>query len=152
MNRFFIVVFFCSFGFVVNAQTSVTDSVITGKVTIIKDSRLDDLVIKEAAFNEAIALAPKTSKGYRLMVLNSNNRDLSMQIRSQLLQRYPDEKLYMSFQSPYVKLKMGNFVSKEEAENFKKDIIKNLKITSNIYILSETIELKPENEMAVPIK
>lgn len=152
MNRFFIVVFFCSFGFVVNAQTSVTDSVITGKVTIIKDSRLDDLVIKEATFNEAIALAPKTSKGYRLMVLNSNNRDLSMQIRSQLLQRYPDEKLYMSFQSPYVKLKMGNFVSKEEAENFKKDIIKNLKITSNIYILSETIELKPENEMAVPIK
>lgn len=149
MIRILIAVIFSSIALGLNAQTQsiiVTDSLQTGKVTIIKDSRLNDLAKQEAAYNEALALAPKTAKGYRLMVLNSNNRNLSMQIRSQLLQRYPDEKLYMSFQSPYVKLKMGNFLSREDADNFRKDIIRNLGLTSNIYILNETIELKPEIE------
>ncbi len=124
---------------------STIDSTALGKVTIIKDSRLNELAKKELAFNEAYnSAAARSSKGYRLMILNSNDRPLVMQVRSQLLQRYPDQKVYMSFQPPYIKLKFGNFVEKDEAEKFRKEIVNSKIVTGNVYLLPETIEIKPD--------
>ncbi len=134
------------FGFiipVVKAQTSV-DTTVIGKVTIIKDSRLDELEKKEAAFNEALANGPRSGKGYRLIVLSTSDRDLAMKVRADLLQRYPDQKVYMSFQPPNIKLKFGNFQEKPEAENMRKEILKNKIVTGNIYLSPETIEVKPD--------
>ncbi|MBL0357251.1 MAG: SPOR domain-containing protein [Chitinophagaceae bacterium] len=132
-------------GITVNAQsTAVADSVNRGKLTVIKDSRLDELAKKEATFNEALALATKLGKGYRLIVLSTNDRPLAMKVRAQLLQRYPDQKVYMSFQPPYIKLKFGNYVEKSEAEAMRKEILKNKIILGNIYIVPEKIEIKPD--------
>jgi uncharacterized protein YdbL (DUF1318 family) len=126
------------------AQTT-TDTSTSGKVTVIKDSRLTVLAEKEAAFNEAAAkLAKTTSKGYRLIVLSTNDRNLALKVRSQLLQRYPDQKVYMGFQAPYVKLKFGNFVDKGDADRMRKEILKNKIVTGNIYLVPETIEVKPD--------
>ncbi len=136
------------FGLAVNgakAQKATTDSAIAGKMLIIKDSRLDELAKKETAFNELLALsAAKSAKGYRLMLLNTNDRVLAMKVRTQLLQRYPDQKVYMSFQPPYIKLKFGNFLTRPDADNYKKEILKNKLVTGSIYIIPETIEVKPE--------
>ncbi len=116
-----------------------------GKVTIIKDSRLDDLAKIEAGFNDDIvAKAKTTAKGYRLMLLSTNDRTLAMKVRTQLLQRYPEQKVYMSFQPPYIKLKFGNFLDKQEAEDYRKEILKNKMVASNIYLSSETVEVKPD--------
>jgi hypothetical protein len=120
-----------------------TDSLNPNRVTIIKDSRLDELAKKEQAFNERASL-PRTAKGYRLMVLNSSDRNFAMKVRTQLLQRYPEQKVYMSFQPPNIKLKFGNFLEKEEAENYRKEILKNKLVTNNVYVVPETIEIKPE--------
>src|SRR4051812_15518040 len=68
-----------------------------GKVSVFKDSRLEMLAKKEAEFNEAIALGPKLAKGYRLMVLNTNDRSRAMNLRGNLLQKFPEQKVYMSF-------------------------------------------------------
>lgn len=124
--------------------TTVTDSAKTGKVTIIKDSRIDELVRKEAAFNEALNLAPKAGKGYRLMVLSTNDRPLAMKLRAQLLQYYPDQKIYMLYSPPNIKLKFGDYLEKADAENMRKDILKNKLVTGNIYIVPDKIEVKPE--------
>lgn len=127
------------------AQTMTTvDSSNRGKVTVIKDNRLEELAKKETAFNEAQALATKLGKGYRLIVLSTNDRLLAMKVRAQLLQRYPDQKVYMSFQPPYIKLKFGNYAEKPDAENMKKEILKNKIVTSNIYVVPENIEIKPD--------
>jgi SPOR domain len=121
------------------------DTVAKGTVTIHKDKRLDELVRKEASFNEVfIATNARIAKGYRLMLLSTNDRALAMKVRTQLLQRYPDQKVYMSFQPPYIKLKFGNFIEKEEAESYRKEIIKNKLVTTNVYLLPETIEVKPD--------
>ena len=116
----------------------------TGKMTVFKDSRLDILAKKEAEFNEAIALGPKSAKGYRLMVLSTNDRAKAMNLRARLLQRFPEQKVYMSFQPPYIKLKFGNFLEKEEADQYKKDIISNKLVSTNIYLVPEIIEVKPD--------
>jgi hypothetical protein len=85
----------------VNAQSITRDSLAAfGKVTVLKDSRLDILTKREAEFNEAIANGPRTTQGYRLMVMSTSDRNLAMNVRAQLLQRYPEQKVYMSFQPP----------------------------------------------------
>ena len=128
-----------------NTLNTVDSTRPTGKVTIIKDSRLDELAKIEAAFNEDMAAKAKTTaKGYRLMLLSTNDRILAMKVRTQLLQRYPEQKVYMSFQPPYIKLKFGNFLDKEEAEDYRNEILKSKLVTSNIYLSAETIEVKPD--------
>jgi hypothetical protein len=121
------------------------DSIATGKVTVYKDGRLEELVRKEAAFNETNAvLATRSSKGYRLMVLSTNDRPLAMKVRTQLLQHFPEQKVYMSFQPPYIKLKFGNFEDKDEAERYKKDILRYKLVSTNIYTVPQRIEIKPD--------
>lgn len=115
-----------------------------GKVRVFKDSRLDILAKKEAEFNELAALGSKSAKGYRLMVLSTNDRTQAMTLRARLLQRFPEQKVYMSFHPPYIKLKFGNFLEKAEADKYKKEIIKNKLVTTNIYLVPEIIEIKPD--------
>lgn len=124
-----------------------TDSLNTIPVIIHKDFRLDILGRKEAELNlAAIKAGARTGMGYRLQVLSTNDRDLAMKTRTQLLQRYPDQKVYMFYQSPYVKLTFGNFISKQEAELYKKQISRMLGGAS-VYTLSQRIEVKPEKEI-----
>ncbi len=143
MKQFFI---FISIGFCVaaTAQTTPVDSANTGKVTIIKDNRLDELAKKEAAFNEAMNMSAKSGKGYRLMVLSTNDRPMAMKVRAQLLQHYPDQKIYMAYQPPNIKLKFGDYVEKAEAESMRNDILKSKIVTGNIYVVADRIEIKPD--------
>ncbi|MEI8060304.1 MAG: hypothetical protein WCG67_09110, partial [Ferruginibacter sp.] len=103
---FFTVILF----FNAAAQTLVKDSVITGTVIVTKDPRLDILAKKEVEFNKLAALGPKAAQGFRLLVVNSNDRNYAMKIRAQLLQAYPEQKVYMTYQEPFIKLKFGNFL------------------------------------------
>lgn len=126
------------------SQTSTTDSLPQGTVTVIKDNRLDVLAKKELAYNESLNSGLRSGKGYRLMLLSTNDRTVAMNLRSKLLQYYPDQKVYMTFQLPYIKVKFGNFPEKEEADRIKKEILKNKLVTSTIYVVQELIEIKPD--------
>ena len=131
------------------AQTITADSASIGKVTVIKDPRLELLAKKEAEFN---AMGTKLAKGYRLLVLKSNDRDYSMKVRSLLLQNYPDQKVYMTFQAPFIKLKFGNFVEKADAEKYRDMLMKAKFITNNIYIVPEVVEVKPDKTKETDIE
>ncbi len=125
------------------AQALPTDSTQYAKVIIQKDKRIDLLGEKMYAYNAGLAKNILSARGYRLMVLSSNDRSFAMKLRSSLLQQYPEHKVYMVYQNPFIKLKMGNFVDKTEAENFKKQLIRQGLVTGNIYLLSEMVEIKP---------
>jgi len=125
------------------AQIAIIDSTVVGRVTVNKDPRLDILAKQEADFNKAtVGLGTKAAKGYRLLVVNSNDRDYAMKIRAQLLQRFPEQKVYMSFQAPFIKLKFGNFVEKDEAEKYRKMISSYRIVTNNVYLVPEIVEVK----------
>lgn len=128
------------------AQVPSPDSMHYGTVSVTKDDRIDLLGEKMLAYNVALAKNLRSTKGYRLMLLSTSDRDLAMQLRTKLLRQYPEHKVYMAFQSPFIKLKMGNFEARDEAEDLRKQLLR-FKITNgNIYIIPETIELKPEPE------
>ncbi len=146
MKRIKAIIVLSMFFYTAQAQTA--DSTLpAGKVTVVKDSRLDLLAKKQAEYNKtSVGLGAKAAKGYRLMVLNSNDREYAMRVRSQLLQNFPEQKVYMTFQAPFIKLKFGNFVEKSEAERYKRIINSARIVTTNIYLVPEIVEIKPEKE------
>ncbi len=117
------------------------------KVNVHKDYRLDILGKKQAEINTLAAkLAARSAMGYRLQILSTNDRELAMRTKSQLLQRFPEQKAYMSYQLPYIKIKFGNFKTKEEANMYRKQVSRMLGGVS-IYTLTERIEIKPEKDL-----
>ena len=142
---FFILVFFLTAVKITAQATLSKDSLAPSRnITVFMDSRLDLLVKKEAEINEAIASAPKVAKGFRLMVLSTTDRTQAMKLRAKLLQLFPEQKIYMSFQPPHIKVKLGNFLERTEAEQYKKEIILNKLVTTDIYLLPEIIEIKTD--------
>ena len=133
-----------------HAQT-VSDSIISGTAVVIKDARIDILGKKMAEYNNSLHTVTYTNglisaRGFRLMVVSTNDRPYAMKIRAQLYQMFPDQKQYMSFQMPNIKIKFGNFLEKADAEKVRKQILATKLVITNIYILPETIEVKPSKE------
>lgn len=146
MKRMFFILALIISTVKINAQGSLIKdtTLVNGNLTIVMDSRLELLAKKEAEINEAIANGPKFAKGYRLMILNTTNRTEAMSIRAKLLQLFPEQKIYMTFQPPHIKVKLGNFLEKNEAEEYIKEVNQNKLVTTEVYLLSEMIEIKTE--------
>jgi len=144
MKKWFTLLIILCFSSYLEAQIITIDTLNNGTVLLQKDSRIDILGQKMGDYNTSLAKNIRSGKGFRLMLLTSNDRNVVMQTRSKLLQQYPEHKIYMIYQSPFIKLKMGNFIEKTEAEKLKKQLLSQKIVTGNIYILSETIEIKPE--------
>ena len=130
------------------AQELLTDTIGNGKSIYIRDERVDLLGKKMAEYNEGLAEKTKLVSGFRLMVLNTTDRNYAMKVRAALLQQYPDQKMYMVFLTPYIKIKLGNFINKADAEKVRKKILDSKLVSSNIYIVSELVELKPKEKTA----
>ena len=137
----FVVIFCCSF--MSKAQVDFKDSL--GVVTIKQDNRIEILGQKMAEYNLTLATKPRMSKGFRLMLLSTSNRDLAMSVRTKLLQQFPNESIYMSFQSPYIKIKFGNFEERGDADRMRKLLLAQKLVPGNIYIVSENIEVNPKD-------
>lgn len=130
----------------VRAQELKKDTLAGGRLIIQKDPRIDVLGEKMAEYNDALSKKNRLENGYRLMLISSTDRNKVMSLRAKLLQLYPEQKVYTVFQSPYIKLKFGNFLDKEEAEKMKKQIISLKLVEGNIYVVPEKVEVKPEKK------
>jgi hypothetical protein len=136
-----ILIFFSNHSF---SQT--TDSLSGNKVIVIKDYRLDILARKEAEINNlTLQQNSRRTSGFRLMVLNTSNKEYAFKVRAELLQKFPEQKPYMWYANPYIRIKFGNFKTKEEAEPYRKAISEMLG-GATIYFIPETIEVNPSKD------
>ena len=118
----------------------------TSSIVVHKDPRIDMLVRKQAEINEETTRnARKIARGYRLLVINTNKRDEAIGAKSKLYQYFPELKSYLYYQTPYFKVKAGNFKEKKEAEDYQKKL--NKVFQKGVFIMSDLIEVKPEKEM-----
>lgn len=144
MRILFVVIFIFVSGYTF-AQDTLTDTPLFGKVTIENDSRLDVLETKMAEYNQSLLTRKtRTAQGYRLMLLSTSDRNQALNLRSSLIQQYPDQKVYMLFKSPFIKIKFGDYLEKKDADDMRKQLLKSGLVTGNIYIVPETIEVRPE--------
>lgn len=150
-QKYLLVFLFQFFVFCCLAQENNNDTTIVSPTHIIyKDKRVDLFGKKMAEYNESLALKIQMVNGYRLMLLNTTDRNLAMKVRTAIVQQFPDQKIYMTFLAPYIKLKIGNFTDQNEAEKVKKQIIEMKIVPGNIYLLNEKVEQKPVDKNAVP--
>ena len=123
-----------------------TTIVFSGPPVIIhKDPRADALVRKQAAINIAAKKSTgHTMRGYRLLVLSTQSRDEAIAAKTKIYTHFPDLKAYLTFQSPFFKLKAGNFQTRSEAKQYQS--LMNSLFSKGVYIISDVIEVKPEIE------
>ncbi|HSU28171.1 MAG TPA: SPOR domain-containing protein [Chitinophagaceae bacterium] len=141
-QRISYIILFIAIGSYSNAQDSSGakpfDSV---SVIVHKDPRLDMLVKKQAQINEETSRdARKAGKGFRLMIVNTNNRDEAIAAKTKIYTHFPELKAYLFYQSPYFKLKVGNFKERKDAEAYQKRL--NIYFPKGVFIMKDNIEIK----------
>ncbi|MFC0772322.1 SPOR domain-containing protein [Terrimonas alba] len=115
----------------------------TNKVVIHKDPRIDLLINKQAQINEETTReSRRTVKGYRLMIISTSNRDEAIAAKTTVYTYFPELKAYLWHQSPYYKVKAGDFKERKEAEEYQKRL--NVYFSKGVYIMNDVVELKPE--------
>lgn len=121
------------------------DAVDTNSVVIHKDQRVDVLLKKQADFNLAYKKAnARTAKGYRLLVMSTNKRDEAIAAKTKVYSNFPELQAYLVYQTPYFKLKAGNFRTREEAKEYQK--ILSAHFPKGVLVISDIIELTPDKE------
>ena len=114
----------------------------TSTVIVHKDPRLDLLVKKQATINEVTSRdGRRTDKGFRLMIISTNNREEAIAAKTKVYTFFPDLKAYMWYQSPYFRVKAGNFKDRKDAEAFQKRL--NTYFPKGVFIMKDIIEVKP---------
>lgn len=145
MNRTLV---FLVFTFITCKSFAQADSTKKTVDTIVvnKDARLDILTQKQAIINKRSKLMTSNGlyKGYRLQLLNSNNRNQAFKLKYDLLTAYPDQKAYVSYQAPYFKVRFGNFLKREDAEKMRKTLQKTY--TTGVFVVEDAIEYTPKDD------
>lgn len=116
------------------------------QVDIVKDHRLDLLIQKQEELNrKAYIENNRTAAGFRILVVNTNDRNKAMDVKSRLMRDFPEHKTYLIYQSPYFKIQIGNFKNRPDAESLRKQITR--LYPSGVIIIPSTIEVKPEEDL-----
>lgn len=116
-----------------------TDS---NSVIVHKDPRLDLLVKKQATINEVTSRdGRRTDKGFRLMIISTSNRDEALAAKTKVYTYFPELKAYLWHQSPYYKVKAGNFKDRKDAEAYQRRL--NSYFPKGVFIMKDIIEVKP---------
>jgi hypothetical protein len=139
--KLFFVLTFLLFGLSSYSQ----DSTWTKPATVVvhKDSRIDSLVKKQSEVNEELwRIARKNTKGFRILIINTNKRDEAIAAKTRVYSYFPELKAYLIYQSPYFRLKVGNFREREEAEVYQRKLKKYF--PNGAFIMNDIIEVKPE--------
>ena len=115
-------------------------------VIVHKDARMDVLTSKQITANKKASLITSSGqyKGYRVQVVSTSNRDQAFKIKGELLSRFPDQKSYTLFQSPNFKVRIGNFLKKDDAEKFKLQLVK--LYNTGVFVVEDAIDYIPTKE------
>ena len=117
----------------------------SSSVIIHKDERLDILISKQAEINEITSRnARRTTKGFRLMVITTNSREEAINAKTKIYTYFPELKAYLWHQSPYYKVKAGNFKEKKDAIDYQKKL--NVYFPKGVFIMQDIIEIKPTKD------
>ncbi len=129
----------------------IASSAFAQKDTIIihKDQRLDILTAKQAQINKRNSMMTSAGlfRGFRIQLFSSPNRVEANKIKEEFLSRFTDQKAYLTYNSPYFKVRVGNFIKKADAESFRKQLAKYY--PSGVYVVEDAVEytLKDEDDL-----
>jgi len=98
------------------------DNVLRQKVTVIEDPQIVSLVQKHIYLNEKQKI-----NGWRVQIFfesGNNSKSRAHTKKGLFMTLFPNTGVYLMFQSPYYKVRVGDFRSRMYAEGFKQKIIR----------------------------
>lgn len=126
----------------IKSQTVEIDTM--GTVLVYKDSRIDILAKQELTQNQktghGIVSFGGLLRGYRVQVVNTNNRLLANKIKAELYTHFPSQKVYIVYRSPFFRVRIGNFKDRKDAENLM-HVLTGM-YSSGVYIVPDLIEYR----------
>lgn len=75
------------------------------------------------------------------MIISTNNREEAIAAKTKVYTYFPELKAYLWHQSPYYKVKAGNFKDRKDAEAYQKRL--NVYFPKGVFIMKDVIEVKP---------
>jgi hypothetical protein len=79
--------------------------------------------------------------GYRLQLYTGTKQKPAHQIKAELITKYPEMPVYIVYEQPYFKVRVGNCYTKIEAWKLKNKLAENY---PNSFIVKDEIEVCPE--------
>ncbi len=114
-------------------------------VIVHKDSRIDALIKKQESINTTTKKsASRNVRGYRILIINTNKREEAIAAKTKVYTFFPELSAYLSYQSPYFKLKAGNFKTRDEAERYRRNMAS--MFPKGVFIINDIVEVKGEKE------
>lgn len=126
----FCFLFFCSFIRVFGQA---------GSIVIYQDPRITFLMEKYSGANST---AKMTSSGFRVQ-LGWGNRNSLIAMKGRFISRFPDVHVYLMYQQPNYKLRVGDFTSQEDATVFMNEIKKQF---PNCFIVPDKVNAASDDE------
>jgi hypothetical protein len=115
----------------------------TGSVIVNKDPRIDLLIKKQIQINEATTRERRRMvPGFRIQVISTTDRNKAIEAKTKIYKVFPELKPYFLYQSPYYRLKVGNFLTREEAQEYINTLSREFP-GGGVFIVRDTIERDP---------
>lgn len=112
-------------------------------IVVHKDPRIENLIKKQIEINELTTRdARRFVPGFRILVISTNDRTKANNAKTKIYQEFPELKAYLLWQPPFLKLKVGDFKNREDAEQYLAEIQRFF--PSGVYIIRDTIEVNPD--------
>jgi SPOR domain len=122
---------------------SFSQSDTTGSVVVHKDARIDQLIKKQIEINEVTTRdSRRYVQGFRIQVINTNDRNKAMDAKTRIYQEFPELKAYLMWKAPFYKLKVGNFKDRKDADDYLLNIQRIF--PAGAYVVRDVIEVNPD--------
>jgi hypothetical protein len=110
-----------------------------GKVTVYADQRIGELIELHKEYNETFPLLD----GYRIQLFMETGNDALLhaeRVKEQFEERYDRVPVYITFGEPYYRVRIGDFRTRLEAQQFLEKINRKY---PNAWVIQDKINLPP---------
>lgn len=111
----------------------------TATGSVVQDPRIQLLIQKQVYVN---MLALRNMPGYRVQVISTIDRAKANAARAKLMELFPQYKSYLSYQSPYFRVRIGNFLNRQDAEQLQQQL--NDYFPNGVFAVRDLIHITPE--------
>ncbi len=88
--------------------------------------------------------APVKARGYRVQLFNGQDREQANRVKNQFISAFPEIPRYLIFVEPTYRVRVGDFYTKEDAENFLRDV-KKISIFSDAIVIRDIVEFREDD-------
>jgi len=135
----------CSIAFFIAALIFAVGASAADSIVVIKDPRLDILSQKQAFINKRTSVLTSNGKvkGFRIQITSTNSRDQAFNAKAAVQSKFPDQKVYTTYQAPLFKVRVGDFIKREDAEKYRKLMLSIF--PTGMYVVEDVIEVSLED-------